>query len=120
MLAGTGSGYISALYDVVAYVLMTLGSCGMILFLSRAGFEAESIDDFKGLNKRSPWYAFVLMALMFSLSGLPPTVGFFAKLSVLQAALDAGFTWLVVLAVVLSGVGADYYLRVFTVRELER
>jgi NADH-quinone oxidoreductase subunit N len=112
ILAGTDNGYSSALFYVVAYVLMTLGSFGMILFLSRAGFEAESIDDFKGLNKRSPWYAFVMMALMFSLSGLPPTVGFFAKLSVLQAALDAGFTWLVVLAVLLSVVGAFYYLRI--------
>src|SRR5258706_1289870 len=119
ILAGTDNGYSSALFYVVAYVLMTLGSFGMILFLSRAGFEAESIDDFKGLNKRSPWYAFVMMALMFSLSGLPPTVGFFAKLSVLQAALDAGFTWLVVLAVLLSVVGAFYYLRIVKVMYMD-
>ncbi len=119
ILAGTDNGYSSALFYVVAYVLMTLGSFGMILFLSRAGFEAESIDDFKGLNKRSPWYAFVMMALMFSLSGLPPTVGFFAKLSVLQAVLEAGFTWLVVLAVLLSVVGAYYYLRIVKVMYMD-
>jgi NADH-quinone oxidoreductase subunit N len=119
ILAGTDNGYSSALFYVVAYVLMTLGSFGMILFLSRAGFEAESIDDFKGLNKRSPWYAFVMMALMFSLSGLPPTVGFFAKLSVLQAVLEAGFTWLVVLAVLLSVVGAFYYLRIVKVMYMD-
>ena len=70
------------------------------------------IDDFKGLNQRSKWYAFVMMVLMFSLAGLPPTVGFFAKLSVFQAVLEAGYTWLVVLAVMLSLVGAYYYLRI--------
>ena len=119
ILAGTDNGYSSALFYVIAYVVMTLGSFGMILFLSRAGFEAESIDDFKGLNKRSPWYALVMMALMFSLSGLPPTVGFFAKLSVLQAVLEAGFTWLVVLAVLLSVVGAFYYLRIVKVMYMD-
>src|SRR3989454_10083758 len=82
ILAGSDNGYSSALFYVIAYVLMTLGSFGMILLLSRAGFEAEMIDDFKGLNQRSKWYAFVMMVLMFSLAGLPPTVGFFAKLSV--------------------------------------
>jgi len=112
ILAGTDNGYSSALFYVISYVLMTLGSFGMILLLSRAGFEAENIDDFKGLNQRSKWYAFVMMVLMFSLAGLPPTVGFFAKLSVFQAVLEAGYTWLVVLAVMLSLVGAYYYLRI--------
>ena len=112
ILAGSDNGYSSALFYVIAYVLMTLGSFGMILLLSRAGFEAEMIDDFMGLNQRSKWYAFVMMVLMFSLAGLPPTVGFFAKLSVFQAVLEAGYTWLVVLAVMLSLVGAYYYLRI--------
>jgi NADH-quinone oxidoreductase subunit N len=84
----------------------------MILLLSRAGFEAENIDDFRGLNQKSKWYAFVMLVLMFSLTGLPPTSGFFAKLFVLQAAAEAGYTWLVVLAVLLSVVGAFYYLRI--------
>jgi NADH-quinone oxidoreductase subunit N len=112
ILAGNDNGYSSALFYVVTYVLTTLASFGMILLLSRAGFEAEELEDFKGLNKKSKWYAFLMMITMFSLAGLPPTVGFFAKLSVLQAVLDAGYTWLVVYAVLLSVVGAFYYLRV--------
>ncbi len=112
ILAGTDNGYSSALFYVITYVLMTLASFGMILLLSRAGFEAEELDDFKGLNRKSKWYAFLMMLVMFSLAGLPPTVGFFAKLSVLQAVLEAGYTWLVVYAVLLSVVGAFYYLRV--------
>ena len=111
ILAGNDNGYSSAMFYVIAYVLMTLGAFGMMLLLSRAGFEAENLDDFRGLNQRSKWYAFVMLVLMFSLAGLPPTVGFFAKLSVLQAVLDAGYTWLVVLAVLLSVIGAFYYLR---------
>ncbi|MGE5616772.1 MAG: NADH-quinone oxidoreductase subunit NuoN [Bacillota bacterium] len=112
ILAGTDNGYSSALYYSITYVLMTLASFGMILLLSRAGFEAENLDDFKGLNRKSKWYAFMMMIVMFSLAGIPPTVGFFAKLAVLQAVLDAGYTWLVVYAVLLSVVGAFYYLRI--------
>ena len=112
ILAGNENGYGSALFYVITYVLMTLASFGMILLLSRAGFEAEDIEDFKGLNKRSKWYAFMMLIVMFSLAGIPPTVGFFAKLSVLQAALDAGYTWLVVYAVLMSVIGAFYYLRI--------
>ena len=112
ILAGNDKGYTASLFYVISYAIMTLGSFGMILLLSRAGFEAESIDDFKGLNQKSKWYAFMMLILMFSLAGIPPTVGFFAKLFVLQAALDAGYTWLVVLAVLLSVIGAFYYLRI--------
>jgi NADH-quinone oxidoreductase subunit N len=112
ILAAGDTGYGAAMFYVIAYTIMTLGSFGMILLLSRAGFEAEDIDDFRGLNQRSKWYAFVMLVLMFSLSGLPPTVGFFAKLFVLQAALDAGYAWLVVIAVLLSVIGAFYYLRI--------
>ena len=84
----------------------------MVLLLSRAGFEAENLDDFKGLNARSPWYAFIMLLLMFSLAGVPPTVGFYAKLSVLQPLLAAGQTWLAVVAVLFSLIGAVYYLRI--------
>jgi NADH-quinone oxidoreductase subunit N len=119
MLAGNDNGYSSALFYVITYTIMTLGSFGMILLLSRAGYEAENVDDFRGLNQKSKWYAFVMLILMFSLAGLPPTAGFFAKLAVLQAALEAGYTWLVVLAVLLSVVGAFYYLRVVKVMYMD-
>ncbi|HUL57578.1 MAG TPA: NADH-quinone oxidoreductase subunit NuoN [Usitatibacter sp.] len=112
ILAGTDNGYTASMFYVVVYALMTLGSFGMILLLSRAGFEAENLDDFKGLNQKSKWYAFVMLVLMFSLAGIPPAVGFFGKLFVLQAALEAGYTWLVVYAVLMSVIGAFYYLRI--------
>jgi NADH-quinone oxidoreductase subunit N len=84
----------------------------MIMLLSRKGFEAEQLDDLKGLNQRSPWHAFLLLIIMFSMAGIPPTLGFYAKFTVLQAALQAGFLWLVVFAVLMAVVGAFYYLRV--------
>ena len=102
----------SAMFYAVVYVLMSLGAFGMVVLLSRAGFEAERIEDFKGLNARSPWFAFIMLLLMFSLAGVPPTVGFYAKLSVLEAVLGAGQVWLAVVAVAFSLVGAFYYLRV--------
>jgi NADH-quinone oxidoreductase subunit N len=82
------------------------------MLLSREGFKAERLDDFKGLNQRSPWWAFVMLLVMFSLAGIPPTVGFYAKFAVLEAAVNAGFVWLAVLAVLMSVVGAFYYLRI--------
>jgi NADH-quinone oxidoreductase subunit N len=112
ILSGSLDGYSASMFYVVVYVMMSLGGFGMILLLSRRGFEAENLDDFKGLNQRSPWHAFLMLLLMFSMAGVPPTVGFYAKLSVLQAALQAGFVWLVVAAVLLSVIGAFYYLRV--------
>ena len=119
ILAGNDNGYSSALFYVITYAIMTLGSFGMILLLAHAGFEAENLEDFRGLNQRSKWYAFMMLILMFSLAGIPPTAGFFAKLSVLQAALDAGYTWLVVLALVLSVIGAFYYLRIVKVMYMD-
>ncbi|MGH8719410.1 MAG: NADH-quinone oxidoreductase subunit NuoN [Burkholderiales bacterium] len=112
ILSATLNGYASAMYYVVIYVLMSLGTFGMIILLSRKGFEADNLDDFRGLNQRSPWYAFIMLLLMFSMAGVPPTVGFYAKLAVFQAVLEAGFIWLAVAAVLLSVVGAYYYLRV--------
>ena len=104
--------YGSALFYVVAYVLTTLASFGMILVMTRRGFEAETLDDFKGLNTRSPWFAWMMLIVMFSLSGIPPTVGFYAKLSVLQAVVGAQMLWLAVVAVLFSLIGAFYYLRI--------
>ncbi len=112
VLAGTAEGYGSAMFYAVVYVLMSLGGFAMIMLLSREGFEADNLNDFKGLNQRSPWLAFVMLLLMFSMAGIPPTVGFYAKFSVLSAAVAAGYIPLVVIAVLLSLVGAYYYLRV--------
>lgn len=106
------NAYGSAMFYIVVYVLTTLVSFGMIMLLSRSGFEAETLEDFKGLNARSPWYAFLMLLAMFSLAGVPPTVGFYAKLSVLQAVVDSGQVWLAVVAVMFSLIGAFYYLRV--------
>jgi NADH-quinone oxidoreductase subunit N len=111
ILAGEVTGYGAGMFYVVVYVLMNLGSFGMILLLSRAGFEAENLEDFKGLNQRSPWYAFIMLLFMFAMAGVPPTVGFYAKLAVLQAVVEAGHVWLAVVAVLFSLVGAFYYLR---------
>jgi NADH-quinone oxidoreductase subunit N len=114
VLAGNEIGYSAAMFYVIIYVLMTLGAFGMILLLSRSGFEAENLEDFKGLNQRSPWYAFVMLLIMFSMVGIPPTVGFYAKLAVLQAVLSVGPLGIVlaIIAVLFSVVGAFYYLRI--------
>ncbi|MCB1808964.1 MAG: NADH:ubiquinone oxidoreductase subunit N, partial [Candidatus Competibacteraceae bacterium] len=101
-----------ALFYIITYVLMVTGAFGIILILSRAGFEAENITDFKGLNDKNPWLAFLMMVVMMSMAGIPFLVGFYAKLVVLQAAISAGLVWLAVLAVVFSVIGAFYYLRV--------
>jgi len=112
ILAGSQSGYGSAMFYVLVYALMSLGGFGMILLLSRAGFEADQLDDFRGLNRRSPWLAFLMLLLMFSMAGIPPAVGFYAKLAVLQAVVEIGYVWLAVVAVLFSLVGAFYYLRI--------
>jgi len=111
ILSGDLGGYGSGMFYVMVYMLMNLGAFGMIMVLSRSGFEAENLDDFKGLNQRSPWCAFLMLLLMFSMAGVPPTVGFYAKLSVLQAVINAGYVWLAVVAVLFSLIGAFYYLR---------
>lgn len=111
VLAGDANGFSAAMFYVVVYVLMNLGVFGMMLMLSRSGFEAEELEDFKGLNQRNPWYAFIMLLLMFSMIGIPPTVGFYAKLAVLQSLLTAGYMGLAIVAVVFSMIGAFYYLR---------
>jgi len=113
--SAAGSGYSSSMFYVVTYVLTTLASFGVILLLSRDGFESEEIADFAGLNQRSPLYAGVMALCMFSLAGIPPMVGFYAKLAVLQALIAPGDAWhigLAVFAVMMSLIGAFYYLRV--------
>lgn len=106
------NAYSSAMFYVIAYVLMSAGTFGMILMMSRAGFEADELEDLKGLNKRSPWFAGVMLMLMFSMAGVPFFIGFFAKFSVLQAVVAAGYIWLAIVAVLFSLIGAFYYLRV--------
>ncbi|WP_370660006.1 NADH-quinone oxidoreductase subunit NuoN [Massilia horti] len=106
------AAYSSAMYYSITYVLTTLGTFGLIMMLARSGFEAEELADFKGLGKRSPWYAVVMTILMFSLAGVPPMVGFIAKWAVLQAVVTSGQVWLAIVAVMASLIGAFYYLRV--------
>ncbi len=112
VLAGTENGYASAMFYIIIYALMGLGGFGMIMLLSRAGFEADRIEDFKGLNERSPWFAFIMMILMISMAGIPVSAGFWAKLAVLQAVVRADMVWLAVVAVIFSVIGAYYYLRI--------
>ena len=104
--------YGAAMFYTIVYVLMSVGSFGMLVLLSYKGFECEKLEDLKGLNQRNPWYAFILLLLMFSLAGVPPAAGFYAKLAVLSAVVNAGMIWLAVVAVLLSLVGAYYYLRI--------
>ncbi|SFK26124.1 NADH-quinone oxidoreductase subunit NuoN [Rhodanobacter glycinis] len=105
-------GYSAAMFYAISYALMATAAFGVILALARAGFECEEIDDFKGLNQRSPWMAFLMMLAMFSLAGVPPLYGFFAKYLVLQAAIDAHMLWLAIVGVVFAIIGLYYYLRV--------
>ncbi|MGH8177673.1 MAG: NADH-quinone oxidoreductase subunit NuoN [Steroidobacter sp.] len=115
ILAGTNDGYRAAMFYTMTYVIMAIGSFGMILLLSREGFEADQIEDFRGLNRKSPWFAAMMLMLMFSTAGVPPFVGFWAKLAVIGAVLDVGLAWLAAVAVLLSVVAAFYYLRVIKV-----
>jgi len=112
ILAATDAGYSASMFYAITYALMAIGGFGMIILLSRAGIEADSLDDFKGLNERSPWFAFMMLVLMFSMAGVPPTVGFYAKLSVLQAVVDVDMVWLALVAVFFSVIGAFYYIRI--------
>lgn len=112
LMSGNLNGFKSSLFYISAYVLMTLAGFGMILLLSRKGFEAEHLNDLKGLHQRSPWAALLMMITMFSMAGVPPTIGFYAKFTVLQAALQAGYVVPVVFAVLMAAVGAFYYLRI--------
>jgi len=100
------------LFYVVSYMFMTLVSFAVLMMMSRKNFECETLEDFKGLNKRNPWYAFLMLITMLSMAGIPPTIGFYAKFMVLQAAFDAGFASFVVYAVMMALVGMFYYMRI--------
>jgi NADH-quinone oxidoreductase subunit N len=111
-IAGTEDGTRAAMYYTIAYVLMATAAFGMILLLSRRGFEAENLEDFKGLNARSPWFAFIMLMVMFSMAGVPPFIGFYAKLVVLSSVIDANLVWLAAVGVFFAVIGAFYYLRI--------
>jgi NADH-quinone oxidoreductase subunit N len=112
VLSGGLEGYGAAMFYIVVYVVMSVGALGMILLLSHEGYEADTLDAFKGLNQRSPWMAFMMLLLMFSMAGVPPTAGFYAKFSVLESIVNTGHIELAVVAVMLSLIGAFYYLRI--------
>lgn len=110
--AGTREGYAAAVFYTLTYVVSAVGAFGMIILLSRRGYEAENLSDFKGLNARSPWYALMMMFFMFSLAGVPPFIGFFGKINAINAVLGVGQLELAIIMVLTSVVGAFYYLRV--------
>ncbi len=112
LLAGSSQGYAAAMFYAIVYALMAAGAFGILTILSREGFDAENLDDLKGLNERDSWYAALMAILMFSMAGVPPTVGFMAKLLVLEAVVRVDLVWLAVVAVIFSIIGAFYYLRV--------
>ena len=115
ILAGTSAGYSAAMFYTISYAIMALGGFGVIMLMARKGFEADNISDLTGLNQRSPWYAFIMMILMLSMAGVPPTVGFWAKLAVLSAVIDIDLVWMAVIAVFFSIIGIFYYLRIIKV-----
>jgi len=113
VLTGQQAGFAASMFYALSYALMTLGGFGMIVLLSRKGFEADNLTDYKGLNERSPWSAFMMLIFMFSMAGVPPFLGFWAKLSVLKEIVATGsLLWLAVVAVIFSIIGAFYYLRI--------
>ncbi|WP_282268420.1 NADH-quinone oxidoreductase subunit NuoN [Stenotrophomonas sp. PS02298] len=115
-IAGGGeAGYSAALFYAIAYAIMSTAAFGAIIAMSRAGFEAENIEDFKGLNARSPWMAGLVLCIMASLAGIPPFLGFWTKLSVLSAAVNGGLLWLAMVGVLCAVIGCFYYLRVIKV-----
>ncbi len=115
-LAGGGAeGYAAAMFYAISYALMATAAFGAIVLLARRGFEADNIDDFKGLNARDPWSAGMVLCVMASLAGIPPFLGFWAKLAVLRAAINGGMLWLAIVGVLFAVIGAFYYLRVIKV-----
>ncbi|MCB1726333.1 MAG: NADH-quinone oxidoreductase subunit N, partial [Gammaproteobacteria bacterium] len=120
LLAGSDKGYAAAMFYAIVYALTAAGGFGVIAMLSRKGFDAENIHDLKGLNDRSPWLAFMMLLILFSMAGVPPTVGFFAKLFVLDAVISIDMVWLAAVAVFFSIIGAFYYIRVVKVMYFDK
>ncbi len=112
ILAGSNSGYAASMFYILTYALMSAAVFGLIIVMTRVGHECDKISDLKGLNERSPWFAFMILIVMFSLAGVPPTVGFFAKLQVLNSVIAVNLTWLALVAVFFSIIGAYYYIRI--------
>ena len=115
LIAGTPEGYGAAVFYMMVYVLMSLGAFGMMVLLSKLDKPMETMDDFRGLHHRNPWLAFLMLLMMFSMAGIPPTVGFFAKMAVLEALVSVHLVWMAAVAIVFAIVGAYYYLRVVKV-----
>ncbi len=111
VLTGEVPGYSAAVFYAIVYALMAAGGFGVIILLSREGFDPDNLDALKGLNARSPWFAFIMLLLLLSMAGIPPTVGFYAKLSIIKIVLDAGYLVPAIILVLMSVVGAYYYLR---------
>ena len=114
MIAGTADGYSASMFYILVYALTTIAGFGVIIFMSRAGYECDTLDDFKGLWQRSPWYALMMLMTIMSMAGVPPFVGFWPKLEVIMALINAdkGLVWLAILAMVFSIIGAFVYLRI--------
>ncbi|HEC17165.1 MAG TPA: NADH-quinone oxidoreductase subunit NuoN [Sedimenticola sp.] len=112
ILAGTSEGYSASMFYTIVYAITSLGGFGIVILLSRQGFEAENLEDYKGLHERSPWFAAMMMLLMFSMAGVPPTVGFWAKLFVLDAVVSVDLVWVALVGVFFSIIGAFYYIRI--------
>ncbi len=114
-LVGGQEGYAASMFYVIVYTVMSVGGFGMIVLLSHRGYETDKISDFKGLNQRNGWHAFMMLLLVASMAGFPPLIGFFSKLYVLKAVVDQGYVWLAVIAVIFAVIGAFYYLRIIKV-----
>jgi NADH-quinone oxidoreductase subunit N len=120
ILSGSQEGYAAAMFYAIVYSLMSLGGFGMIILMSRQGFEADTIDDYKGLSQRNPWYALMMLILMFSMAGIPPLVGFYAKLTVIKSIIDINLISVAIVAVLMSVIGAFYYLRLIKVMYFDK
>ncbi|MGH8278134.1 MAG: NADH-quinone oxidoreductase subunit NuoN [Gammaproteobacteria bacterium] len=120
ILAGTTEGYRAAMFYTLTYVIMAAAAFGMIILLARKGFESDKLEDFRGLNERSPWFAGMMLFTMFGMAGVPPFVGFFAKLYVLRAVIDVHMVWLAVVAVVFAVISSWYYLKVVKLMYFEK
>ena len=119
ILCATPRGYAAALFYLASYMIMTLGSFGVMVLLSSTGRELNNIGDLHGLNSKNPWLAFVMLMILFSMAGIPPLVGFIAKVGVLEALIQVHLTWLAVVAIIFSVIGSFYYIRVIKVMYFE-